>query len=107
MVQSSGRVILDRDESNDSEYIGFCAQDNILIPDLTTREHLEIYARIKLREGIAFEVENILEKLNFGIYENYRASQLSGGYQKRLCVALAFLGVRYFNCKITIFIDNY
>lgn len=93
LAQSSGEVILNKTKSSNGGNIGFCSQDNILIPDLTTREHLEIYARIKLKQGFAYEVENILRSLNFGIYENYRALELSGGYQKRLCVALAFLGI--------------
>lgn len=94
VVQTTGRVILSQAMSNSTKYdkIGVCAQDNILIPNLTAREHLEMYAKIKMKHDYELEVNKTLKKLNFGKYENYQASELSGGYQRRLCVALAFIG---------------
>jgi len=94
IVQSSGRVILSQAMSNciSHDNIGVCSQDNILIPNLTAREHLELYAKIKLKHGYQAEVEKTLKNLNFGEYEKYMACQLSGGYQRRLCVAIAFIG---------------
>lgn len=78
--------------TNSPEKIGLCSQDNILIPDLTAKEHLQMYAKIKLKKNYDTEVKKTLKSLNFGKYEKYEASQLSGGYQRRLCVAIAFLG---------------
>ncbi|XP_037825912.1 phospholipid-transporting ATPase ABCA1-like [Lucilia sericata] len=94
VVQTTGRVILSQAMSNSTDYdkIGVCAQDNILIPNLTAREHLEMYAKIKLKNGYEAEVNKTLKNLNFGKHESYQASQLSGGYQRRLCVAIAFIG---------------
>uniref|UniRef100_A0A1A9WA06 ABC transporter domain-containing protein n=1 Tax=Glossina brevipalpis TaxID=37001 RepID=A0A1A9WA06_9MUSC len=94
VVQNTGRVILSQAMSKNDDYdkVGVCSQDNILIPNLTTREHLEMYAKIKLQNGFAGEVEKTLKSLHFGQYENFQACQLSGGFQRRLCVAIAFLG---------------
>ena len=97
VVQTTGRVILSQAMTTAKDYdkIGVCAQDNILIPNLTAREHLELYAKIKLKRNYELEVEKTLKNLNFGKYESYQASQLSGGYQRRLCVAIAFIGKKY------------
>lgn len=94
VVQSTGRVILSQAMTSDDECdkVGMCSQDNILIPNLTAREHLELYASIKLKHNYNSEVDKTLKSLKFGKYENYQAYQLSGGYQRRLCVALAFIG---------------
>ncbi|XP_067640945.1 glucosylceramide transporter ABCA12 [Eurosta solidaginis] len=94
VVQSTGRIILSQNMRNSDEYdkVGVCCQDNILIPNLTAREHLELYASIKVKHDLNSEVDKTLKSLKFGKYENYQASQLSGGYQRRLCVALAFIG---------------
>lgn len=94
VVQSTGRVILSQAMTSNDEFdkVGVCSQDNILIPNLTAREHLELYASIKLKHNYNSEVDKTLKSLKFGKYENYQASQLSGGYQRRLCVALAFIG---------------
>ncbi|XP_017472592.1 PREDICTED: ATP-binding cassette sub-family A member 13 [Rhagoletis zephyria] len=94
VVQSTGRVILSQAMSSRDEFdkVGVCSQDNILIPNLTAREHLELYASIKLKHNYKTEVDKTLKSLKFGKYEDYQAAQLSGGYQRRLCVALAFIG---------------
>lgn len=89
--QSSGKVLLAGEHQ-----VGVCWQDNILIPTLTAREHLQLYAQIKMpaeeeREEIRKEVARTLQSLNFGKHEDYAAWQLSGGYQRRLCVAIAFI----------------
>ncbi|KAH8238507.1 hypothetical protein KR032_007769 [Drosophila birchii] len=93
--QSSGKVLLAGEHQ-----VGVCWQDNILIPTLTAREHLQLYAQIKMSaermesagaEEIRAEVARTLQSLNFGKHESYAAWQLSGGYQRRLCVAIAFI----------------
>ncbi|XP_017124997.1 ATP-binding cassette sub-family A member 13 isoform X2 [Drosophila elegans] len=91
--QSSGKVLLTGEHQ-----VGVCWQDNILIPTLTAREHLQLYAQIKLPPGdgggaeeVHSEVARTLQSLNFGQHESYPAWQLSGGYRRRLCVAIAFI----------------
>lgn len=105
-VQTSGQVLLAGEHN-----VGVCWQDNILIPKLTAREHLELYAQLKLDATASSaagqqmkpdgnmelvtaeqEVRRTLKSLNFGKHEDYYAYQLSGGYRRRLCVAIAFIG---------------
>lgn len=106
-VQTTGQVLLAGEHN-----VGVCWQDNILIPNLTAREHLELYAQLKLdatassaagqqqqqqQDGnehvtAVQEVRRTLKSLNFGKHEDYYANQLSGGYRRRLCVAIAFIG---------------
>ncbi|KAH8303941.1 hypothetical protein KR044_000407, partial [Drosophila immigrans] len=98
-VQTTGQVLLAGEHN-----VGVCWQDNILIPKLTAREHLTMYAQLKLEAAshekdqkqlqaatAEQEVQRTLQSLNFGKYENYFAYQLSGGYRRRLCVAIAFI----------------
>lgn len=42
-------------------------------------------------EEIRSEVAQTLQSLNFGKHESYPSWQLSGGYRRRLCVAIAFI----------------
>uniref|UniRef100_A0AAG5DKP5 ABC transporter domain-containing protein n=1 Tax=Anopheles atroparvus TaxID=41427 RepID=A0AAG5DKP5_ANOAO len=77
---------------NNAEKIGLCPQNDVLIPNLTAKEHLQLYARIKLTRGFDTEVSRTLENLKMGHYQHYRASDLSGGFKRRLCIAIAFLG---------------
>lgn len=95
IYQTTGKVILNQlSETQNYEYdkIGVCSQDNILIPSMTPREHLVMYAKIKLKRDYESVVDKTLQSLKFGKHENYRACRLSGGYQRRLCVAIAFIG---------------
>lgn len=78
---------------NPQEQIGLCSQNNILLPSLTAREHLELYSRIKLKSHFNAEVRRVMENLKLGKYKNYRVDQLSGGFKRRLCIAIAFLGM--------------
>lgn len=74
------------------ERVGVCPQNNILIPNLTAREHLEMYVRIKTKQiGGDKEVERVMSLLHFGKYENYYSQHLSGGFKRRLNVAIAFI----------------
>ncbi|XP_068154568.1 LOW QUALITY PROTEIN: ATP-binding cassette sub-family A member 13 [Drosophila tropicalis] len=89
--QTSGQVLLAGEDN-----VGVCWQDNILIPNLNAREHLEMYAQVKLTPGhsgesVDKEVRTTLKSLNFGQHESYPSWQLSGGYKRRLCVAIAFI----------------
>lgn len=74
--------------------IGLCPQNNILIPNLTAKEHLELYVRIKASGNTSNhrEVERVMRSLQFGKHEHFYSQNLSGGFQRRLNVAIAFIG---------------
>lgn len=86
------------------ERVGLCPQSTVLIPSLTAKEHLQLYASIKLEEGgggggsadAAYqqncEVERVMRGLEFGEYERFPCETLSGGYKRRLNIGIAFIG---------------
>lgn len=78
--------------TNPNEQIGICTQNNVLIPNLTVIEHLELYACMKMRSKMSKEIRRVLYETKLDAYKKYQASALSGGYQRRLCIAIAFLG---------------
>lgn len=62
MLHTSGEVFLPVNYdlisglTNDQEKVGLCPQNNILIPNLTAKEHLELYCRIKMKRGFNSEI---------------------------------------------------
>lgn len=74
------------------ERVGLCPQSNVLIPNLTAKEHLELYVSIKMNgKNEKKEVQRIMEDLQFGEHENFYSQRLSGGFKRRLNVAIAFI----------------
>ena len=74
------------------ERVGLCPQNNILIPNLTAKEHLDLYVSIKMNgNGARREVNRVMKDLQFGKHENYYSQHLSGGFKRRLNVAIAFI----------------
>ena len=74
--------------------IGYCPQFNALLPRLTCREHLELFARIKgiSESNLECVVKDKIEELDLVEFENKRAGSLSGGNKRKLCVAIALIG---------------
>lgn len=98
IAPSSGQVFLPQNLDRISGYefkerVGLCPQNNVLIPNLTAKEHLELYASIKMNDGSrAREVERVLSNLQFGRHLDFYSQNLSGGFKRRLNVAIAFIG---------------
>lgn len=98
IAPTSGQVFLqqnlDRISGNEyKERVGLCSQNNVLIPNLTAKEHLELYARIKSNDKYPDrEVDRVMNSLQFGKHENFYSQNLSGGFKRRLNVAIAFIG---------------
>ncbi|KAH9599654.1 ABC transporter-like [Trypanosoma melophagium] len=74
--------------------IGFCPQHNILWPELTCREHLEFFGKIKGLKGARLEeaVQRMLHETDLYEKMNCRSSALSGGQKRKLSVGIAFVG---------------
>jgi len=72
--------------------LGVCPQFDILWDDLTVREHLLLYARIKGVKDAQLTVRRVAEavKLDGDAY-NTVASQLSGGMKRRLSLGIALV----------------
>ncbi|UYV60971.1 hypothetical protein LAZ67_1002950 [Cordylochernes scorpioides] len=75
--------------------IGYCPQYNTLFSQMTMREHLRFYGSLKgilTKEILEKEIDEMLESMGLQDRQHELACHLSGGLQRRLCVALAFIG---------------
>ncbi|XP_051984470.1 retinal-specific phospholipid-transporting ATPase ABCA4-like [Xyrauchen texanus] len=74
--------------------LGMCPQYNILFNHLTVEEHILFYSLLKGREHkeAKQEVEDMLEDLGLPQKRDEEAQNLSGGMQRKLSVAMAFVG---------------
>ena len=82
------------DHFNVIKMIGECKQDDFLWPNLTAREHLEVFGGIRgvPREDLAETVQKWLESVDLENVANMRAGSFSGGMKRRLSVALSTIG---------------
>ncbi|KAI1887790.1 hypothetical protein AGOR_G00193990 [Albula goreensis] len=74
--------------------LGVCPQHNVLFSMLTVEEHIWFYARLKglPEEVVKAEMEQIVTDIGLPHKRKSKTSQLSGGMQRKLSVALAFVG---------------
>ncbi|XP_075923304.1 phospholipid-transporting ATPase ABCA1 [Petromyzon marinus] len=73
--------------------LGTCPQHNVLFNQLTVEEHIWFYARLKgcSSEDAKEEVERMLEDTGLLMKRAEHAENLSGGMQRKLSVAMAFV----------------
>jgi ATP-binding cassette subfamily A (ABC1) protein 3 len=75
--------------------LGVCPQFSAIDSELTVREHLMIYGRLKgLSRGseLKTNVEALLVATSLHMYADRLASRLSGGNQRKLSLAIALIG---------------
>uniref|UniRef100_A0A8C7FF51 P-type phospholipid transporter n=1 Tax=Oncorhynchus kisutch TaxID=8019 RepID=A0A8C7FF51_ONCKI len=74
--------------------LGVCPQHNVLFSMLTVEEHIWFYARLKglSEEKVKAEMEQIVNDIGLPHKRQCRSNTLSGGMQRKLSVALAFVG---------------
>ena len=74
--------------------IGYCPQFDALYDELTAREHLQLYSRLRgvPRKDTKQVVNWALEKLTLTQYANKTSGTLSGGNRRKLSTAIALLG---------------
>ncbi|CAN9502757.1 unnamed protein product [Ophioblennius macclurei] len=74
--------------------LGMCPQYNILFKHLTVEEHILFYSLLKGRSRAEAEreVEDMLVDLGLPHKRDDEAQNLSGGMQRKLSVAMAFVG---------------
>ncbi|XP_023665182.2 phospholipid-transporting ATPase ABCA1-like [Paramormyrops kingsleyae] len=76
------------------KHLGMCPQHNVLFKDLTVEEHIYFYARLKGRSAseVAAEMEQMIKDVGLPHKRKDLAKNLSGGMQRKLSVAIAFVG---------------
>ncbi|XP_067120260.1 phospholipid-transporting ATPase ABCA1-like isoform X3 [Centruroides vittatus] len=74
--------------------LGTCPQHNVLFDQLTTQEHLWFYARLKgaSEKDVMEETEQMIKDTRLMSKKNELSKNLSGGMQRKLSIAIAFVG---------------
>lgn len=74
--------------------IGLCPQHNILFDEMTVREHIQFYGRLKglTEEGVEEETIKYVELLELEPKIDTITSSLSGGMQRKVSVGVALCG---------------
>ncbi|XP_063714501.1 ATP-binding cassette sub-family A member 2-like isoform X3 [Symsagittifera roscoffensis] len=76
--------------------MGMCPQHNVLFDNLTVEEHLYLFANLKLpsasKEQINVEVERLLHDMDLPTDRHTLVRKLSSGVQRKLSVAMTFIG---------------
>jgi ABC-type Na+ transport system ATPase subunit NatA len=73
--------------------MGVCPQHDVLWDQLTAREHLELFARIKGLEGdVKDEGKRRIDQVKLQSAADSRVGKFSGGMRRRLSIAIAMLG---------------
>ncbi|XP_028284635.1 ATP-binding cassette sub-family A member 1 isoform X2 [Parambassis ranga] len=76
------------------KYLGMCPQHNVLFNELTVEEHIYFYARLKglNRSEVKIEMDQMIKDVGLPHKRKELAKNLSGGMQRKLSVAIAFVG---------------
>lgn len=78
--------------------LGICLQHDCLFPQLTVREHVAFFARIKgtfgelSREEANAHIDQSIADVALSEKSNTLSKNLSGGMKRKLSVAIAFCG---------------
>ncbi|XP_047672257.1 phospholipid-transporting ATPase ABCA1 isoform X1 [Tachysurus fulvidraco] len=74
--------------------LGMCPQHNVLFNELTVEEHIYFYARLKGRNSkeVKQEIDQMIKDVGLPHKRKDLAKNLSGGMQRKLSVAIAFVG---------------
>lgn len=78
--------------------LGICLQHDCLFPQLTVREHVKFFARIKgafqnmTNEEAEAHVDQAIADVALSEKRNTMSRNLSGGMKRKLSVAIAFCG---------------
>ncbi|XP_064201003.1 phospholipid-transporting ATPase ABCA1-like isoform X1 [Anguilla rostrata] len=76
------------------KHLGMCPQHNVLFNELTVEEHIYFYARLKGRSSkeVKSEMDQMIKDVGLPHKRKEQAKNLSGGMQRKLSVAIAFVG---------------
>ncbi|XP_030882574.1 ATP-binding cassette sub-family A member 9-like [Leptonychotes weddellii] len=92
---TAGQVILKGSSEGDSlGFLGYCPQENVLWPNLSVREHLEVFAAIKgLKKGDAtVTITRLVDALKLQDQLKLPVKALSEGIKRKVCFVLSILG---------------
>lgn len=75
-------------------HLGVCFQDNVLIPELSVREHFDLFGcyRGVSEEILESSIDYFATNMQLSHMMTNRAGDLSGGQKRKLCIGLSLLG---------------
>ncbi|XP_053149567.1 ABC-type organic anion transporter ABCA8B-like isoform X2 [Hemicordylus capensis] len=96
---TAGQVLIKRADAAATEedtagFLGYCPQENALWPNLTMKEHLEIYAAVKgiRKDAAAIAINRIVQALELQGHLKKATKTLAAGLARKLCFALSMMG---------------
>ncbi|KAJ7976760.1 ABC transporter A family member 1 [Quillaja saponaria] len=91
-------IVTDMDEIR--KVLGVCPQNDILFPELTVREHLEIFAILKgvKEDSLEGVVTDMVDEVGLADKTNTFVRALSGGMKRKLSLGIALIG----NSKVVV-----
>ncbi|KAL8581035.1 hypothetical protein ACOMHN_012686 [Nucella lapillus] len=96
LAPSEGEVLVEGQRTEGcTGLLGICPQHNVLFEYMTVKEHMNFYGGVKGHlSGVELErdIRKLLQDVDLWHMKDVPALDLSGGMQRRLCVALAFVG---------------
>ncbi|KAL4696272.1 hypothetical protein H8957_001522 [Semnopithecus entellus] len=99
---TSGNIIingknLQTDLSRVRMELGVCLQQDVLLDNLTVREHLLLFASIKspqlTKKELHQQVNQTLQDVDLTQHQHKQTRALSGGLKRKLSIGIAFLGM--------------
>ncbi|ORX60084.1 P-loop containing nucleoside triphosphate hydrolase protein [Piromyces finnis] len=96
--QTTGKIYYDGVESHIARYnnisLGYCPQNDTFWKELTIREHLEFFLKIRgYSDELAKEyTTQYIRSCGLEEHEGKHASKLSGGTKRKLCLLMAICG---------------
>ncbi|RDL33321.1 uncharacterized protein BP5553_08760 [Venustampulla echinocandica] len=84
-------IDMGRQRSKARSHLGVCPQFDAM-DQMTTREHLEFYARIRGVSDIEHNVEAVVRAVGLQAFTSRMASKLSGGNKRKLSLGIALIG---------------
>ncbi|KAF6091898.1 ATP binding cassette subfamily A member 8 [Phyllostomus discolor] len=101
---TAGQVLLKgSSEGATPKFLGYCPQEDALWPNLTVRQHLEVFAAVKgLKKADAkVAITRLVEVLKLQDQQKRPVRTLSQGIKRKLCFALSMLG-----CPSVVLLDE-
>lgn len=92
---TAGQVLLKgRSEEGALGFLGYCPQENALWPNLTVKEHLEVFATVKglSKRDTAVTITRLADALKLQEQLKAPVRTLSEGVKRKLCFVLSILG---------------
>jgi ATP-binding cassette subfamily A (ABC1) protein 3 len=93
-LRGEAAIGANRDELYDHVRLACCLQTDSLFPELSVKEHIELYLAIRnhLSDFDMRELTiSIMDRMRLSLHANKLAKELSGGNKRKLCTAISAL----------------